>query len=102
MSAAPACPVCGAALGAGGSCAHCDAGDDDLVAVYVAQGEVEAQMKRGLLEDAGIASMLAGEALRNAVGLTVDGLGAVRIVVRREDAARARCVLLGGEPDAAS
>ncbi len=94
------CPVCAAPLEPDGACATCDADSDgDLVTVWVAQGDVEAQMKKGLLDDAGIPSVLAGEALRNAVGLTVDGLGEVRIRVNPGDAPRARLVLLHVPPE---
>ena len=67
--------------------------DIELVRVYRAQGEVEAQMIRGLLESDGIESMLHGEAVRLTHGLTLDGLAVVDIVVRREDSERASAII---------
>ena len=62
---------------------------DDLVEVWRAQGEVNAQLVRSLLEGSGIRSMLSGESLRLTHGLTVDGLALVRVLVRSGDARRA-------------
>ena len=64
--------------------------NDDLVCVVTVQGEVPAQVMRSLLEASGIDSMLEGEALRLTHGLTLDGLGEVRILVRAEDEESAR------------
>jgi len=61
----------------------------ELVEVWRAQGEMESQMVRSLLEGSGIDSMLSGEALRLTHGLTVNGLAQVRILVREEDVAKA-------------
>ena len=61
--------------------------------VFVANGEVHAQQIRAFLEAAGISTTVRGESLRHTHGLTVDGLGAVQIVVADEDAARARALL---------
>ena len=61
--------------------------------VFVADGEVHAQQVRAFLEAAGIATTVRGESLRHTHGLTVDGLGAVQIVVADEDADRARALL---------
>jgi mannitol/fructose-specific phosphotransferase system IIA component len=66
--------------------------------VFVANGEVHAQQVRAFLEAAGISSTVLGESLRITHGLTVDGLGAVQIVVADEDANRARALL--GSADA--
>ncbi|MCZ6767351.1 MAG: DUF2007 domain-containing protein [bacterium] len=64
-----------------------DAGE--LVEVWRAQGEMDGQLARALLEGSGIESMLSGEALRLTHGLTVDGLAEVRILVREEDVTKA-------------
>ena len=61
--------------------------------VFVADGEVHAQQVRAFLEAAGISTTVRGESLRHTHGLTVDGLGAVLIVVADEDADRARALL---------
>lgn len=72
----------------------------ELTEVWRAQGEVEAQLIRSLLESNDIESVLSGEALRLTHGFTVDGLAEVRILVRREDAKRAEEVIAaaGGMP----
>ena len=64
--------------------------DTQLRAVFVASGEMQAQQVRAFLEAAGIAAVERGEALRNTHGLTVDGLGAVEILVAEADAEQAR------------
>ena len=65
----------------------------ELVEVFKAQGEMEAQMIRSVLEGDGIESMLSGESVRLTHGFTVDGLAEVRILVRKEDETRAREVI---------
>ena len=67
--------------------------DTQLRAVFVASGEVQAQQVRAFLEAAGIAAVERGETLRNTHGLTVDGLGAVEILVAEADADQARELL---------
>jgi hypothetical protein len=65
----------------------------ELVEVFKAQGEMEAQVIRSVLESDGIESMLSGESLRLTHGLTVDGLAEVRILVREDDETRSREVI---------
>lgn len=65
----------------------------ELVEVYKAQGEMQAQMIRSVLESDGIDSMLSGESVRLTHGFTVDGLAEVKILVREEDETRAREVI---------
>lgn len=65
----------------------------ELVVVWKAQGEMEAQMIRSVLESDGIESMLSGESVRLTHGITVDGLAEVKILVRKEDEERAREVI---------
>jgi len=67
--------------------------DAPLCSVFVASGEVQAQQIRSFLEAAGIATAERGEALRKTHGLTVDGLGAVEILVQESDVAQARELL---------
>ena len=74
--------------------------DSQLQRVFVASGEVEAQQIRAFLEAAGIATAERGEALRKTHGLTVDGLGAVDILVSEADAAQAREMLASAETGA--
>ena len=65
----------------------------ELVEAWTAQGEIAAQMIRSVLESDGIDSMLSGESIRLTHGITVDGLAEVKILVRKEDEARAREVI---------
>jgi hypothetical protein len=64
-----------------------------LVEVFIAQGEVQAQLIRAMLEGDGIESMFQGEAIRLTHGITVDGLAEVKILVREEDEDRAREII---------
>jgi hypothetical protein len=66
-----------------------------MIEVYRANGEMEAQVIRSLLEYHGIPCLLRGEAARNIYGLTVDGLAEVRIMVWKRMAARARSLIKG-------
>jgi len=65
----------------------------DQRCVFVASGEIEAQQVHAFLESQGIEAVLRGETLRNTHGLSVDGLGAVEILVRDTDEDRARALL---------
>lgn len=67
--------------------------DSALQCVFVANGEMQAQQVRAFLEAAGISAVERGESLRNTHGLTIDGLGAVEILVAPDDADRARALL---------
>jgi hypothetical protein len=68
--------------------------------VFVANGEVHAQQIRAFLESAGIATVERGETLRKTHGLTVDGLGAVEILVSETDVDQARALLESAEAGA--
>ena len=72
----------------------------ELRRVYVASGELHAQQVRAFLEAAGIRTSERGEALRNTHGLTVDGLGAVEIMVDESDEQRARSLLASADAGA--
>jgi hypothetical protein len=65
--------------------------------VFVANGEVHAHQVRAFLEAAGIATVVRGESLRHTHGLTVDGLGAVEILVPDADVAQATALLESAE-----
>jgi len=56
---------------------------------------MEAQVIRSLLEQYGIPCLLKGDAARTIYGLTVDGLGEVRIMVRESMAEKARRLIRG-------
>ncbi len=70
---------------------------EELVEVYRASGEMEAQVIRSLLEYHGIPCLLKGEAARNIYGLTVDGIAEVRIMVWERMADEARSLIKGRE-----
>jgi putative signal transducing protein len=65
--------------------------------IFIANGEIHAHQVRAFLEAAGISSELRGESLRKTHGLTLDGLGAVEIVVADVDEDRARALLASAE-----
>lgn len=71
--------------------------DEQVQSVFVASGEIEAQQVRAFLEAAGIRTAARGESLRLTHGLTLDGLGAVEILVAEVDAERARQMLASAE-----
>jgi hypothetical protein len=65
----------------------------DLVLVYTAQGELEASVIKSHLESEGIPVLLKWEALGRVTGLTMDGLGQVKIMVPQEFAEDARLII---------
>ena len=67
--------------------------EQNSVCVFVANGELHAQQVRAFLEAAGIETTIRGEALRHTHGLTLNGLGAVEILVAEDDAEGARSLL---------
>ena len=69
------------------------ADSDELVEVYAAQGHMRAAVAKSKLEAAGIPVMLAYDSASRLMGVTVDGIGAVRLLVRAEDASEARSLL---------
>jgi Putative prokaryotic signal transducing protein len=71
--------------------------DHPTQCVFVANGELHAQQVRAFLEAAGIATIERGEALRHTHGLTLDGLGAVAILVAPSDVEHARSLLDSAE-----
>ncbi|MFH1003203.1 MAG: DUF2007 domain-containing protein [Chloroflexota bacterium] len=62
----------------------------EVVPVYRARGEMEAQVIKGLLESRGIACFLKSLAAPSVHVFTVDGLGQVEVMVPRSMAAQAR------------
>jgi len=71
--------------------------DHEAQCVFVASGDLHAAQVRGFLEAAGISTVLRGESLRQTHGLTIDGLGAVKILVADEDVEQARALLAEAE-----
>jgi len=67
--------------------------DIETVEVYSVQGEAEADIIRSLLEANGIKSFSTGQSVQSVHPFTVDGLGHLKIMVRKEDAIEARKII---------
>ena len=65
----------------------------DLVVVHIAQGELEASIIKSHLECEEIPVMLQYESVGIVFGLTVDGLGEIKILVPQELAEKAREII---------
>jgi len=65
----------------------------DLVVVHIAQGELEASVIKSHLECEEIPVMLQYESVGRVFGLTVDGLGEIRILVPQALVERAKEVI---------
>ena len=65
--------------------------------VFVANGDMHAHQVCSFLEAAGIPTAVRGETLRHTHGLTMDGLGAVQILVAEADVEQARQLLASAE-----
>ena len=65
----------------------------DEILVHLAQGELELQLVRDLLNRHSIPNRYQGEALRLTHGFTADGLATVRIFVPTEHAERAQHII---------
>lgn len=63
------------------------------VTIFVAQGQLEASVVKARLEAEGIPVILQYESLGLVYGLTVDGLGQVKVMVPQPLEAEARAVL---------
>ena len=64
-----------------------------LTTVRVAQGLLQAEVYRSKLESAGIPVLLEYESIGPVLGITIDGLGEVRVMVHDELADEARALL---------
>ena len=67
--------------------------EEGLVELISVQGEMTAQVITGLLESEGIEAMMRSHQTFSALPFTVDGMGAVRIMVKKEDLGKAKKVL---------
>jgi hypothetical protein len=65
----------------------------DLTPIYVAAGMLRAQVIKSKLEASGIPVLLDYESIGPIIGITVDGLGEVRVLVPDEHADEARQLL---------
>jgi hypothetical protein len=72
---------------------HEEEDEEGLVQLISVQGEMNAQVIIGLLESEGIESMMRSHQTFSALPFSVDGMGAVRIMVKREDLGKARKIL---------
>jgi hypothetical protein len=67
-----------------------------LTIVHVAQGLLNAQVIKAKLEEAGIPVLLDYESVGPIIGITVDGLGEVRVLVPDKCADEARALIEEG------
>jgi len=67
--------------------------ESELVTVYTSMGPLRAEVIRSKLEAAGIPVLLRYESAGLVIGITVDGLGEVRVQVPRELADEARALI---------
>ncbi len=63
------------------------------VTVYIAQGQLAASVIKSLLESEGIPAILQYESLGIVYGMTVDGLGQVKVLVPQQLEEQARAIL---------
>lgn len=66
-----------------------------LVEIYVARGEAEANIIKGVLDSYGIPSIIKAQASPSVHVFTVNGMGQMAILVRAEDADDARELIKG-------
>ena len=64
--------------------------NEEMVEVYAAVGEAEAQIIKGLLESNGIPCLLKSLAAPSVHAFTVDGMGEVKVMVWKSTADNAR------------
>ncbi len=67
--------------------------ETNLVVIYRAAGEAEAELVKGKLNAAGIPAILEHEAGARMMGLMVDGWGEYRVLVPENQVRQARAVL---------
>ncbi len=63
---------------------------EKLVEVYLARGEAEANIIKGLLESYGIPCLLKSLAAPSVHAFAIDGMGEVRVMVRESEVGEAR------------
>ncbi|MEN8152441.1 MAG: DUF2007 domain-containing protein [Acidobacteriota bacterium] len=71
--------------------------DKDLEKLIVVDGLVEAEVIKSKLDSFEIPSVLKFEAVGRLLGITMDGLGKVNILVRRDDLDRAKELITAEE-----
>lgn len=65
----------------------------NLTVIYSSAGLMKAQVIKSKLEGAGIPVLLDYESVGPVIGITVDGLGQVRVLVPRDRAEEARALI---------
>ena len=65
----------------------------DMTVVYTAGGLLKAQVIKSKLQEAGIPVLLDYESVGRIIGITVDGLGAVRVLVPEDRAEEAEALI---------
>ena len=70
-----------------------DPEDPKLVTIHTAMGPLRAEVIRSKLEAAGIPVLLSYESAGPVIGITVDGLGEVKVQVPQELAEEARILI---------
>lgn len=73
----------------------------DLTVVYSSAGMIKAQVIKSKLEGAGIPVLLDYESVGPVIGITVDGLGQVRVLVPMDRAEEARALIQEEPPSEA-
>jgi hypothetical protein len=71
--------------------------DEQMLCVFVANGQIQAHQVRAFLEASGVPSVLRGESLTKTHGLTLNGLGRVEVLVAEADEERAQALLASAE-----
>ena len=71
--------------------------EKDLEKLITVDGMVEAEVIKSKLENFGIISMLKFEPVGRLMGITMDGLGKVQVLVKREDLKKALELILPDE-----
>ncbi len=75
----------------------------DLTVIYTSSGLIQAQVIKSKLESAGIPVLLDYESVGPVIGITVNGLGEVRVLVPEVRAEEARALIAEEpSPDASS
>jgi len=65
----------------------------DLVVIKIVQGDITANVIKSHLESEGIPVLLKYESAGRVYGVTIDGLGEVRILVHEKDAEKALSII---------
>ena len=73
--------------------------NEEMIEVYKTAGEIKAQVIKGLLESYGIPCLLKSDAAHSVHVFTADGMGEVKIMVRKSMAEEAK-KLIRREDDA--